>query len=136
MKGSSSETRSVVTEREFPHPPVKLWRALTQPHLLGEWLMKADILPSPGHRFTFEAQWGSIDCQVLEVEPERSLIYTWCSSGLESVVAWTLTPTSAGTRLRMEQTGFKAEQQQAYHGARAGWPRFFGALEELLTRSD
>jgi uncharacterized protein YndB with AHSA1/START domain len=73
---------------------------------------------------------------VLEVEPNRTLSYTWDGMGLESVVTWTLSPIATGTRLRMEQTGFKPDQQQAYFGARAGWPRFFGNLEQLLARGD
>jgi uncharacterized protein YndB with AHSA1/START domain len=39
----AAETRSVVVEREIPYPPEKIWRALTQPHLLEEWLMKNDF---------------------------------------------------------------------------------------------
>jgi uncharacterized protein YndB with AHSA1/START domain len=70
------------------------------------------------------------------VQPNESLSYTWEAYGLETVVTWTLTPTSTGTKLRMEQSGFKPAQQQAYHGAEAGWPRFFGALENVLARID
>lgn len=130
------DVRSVVVEREMPFPPEKLWRALTQPHLMEEWLMKSDFSPQVGRGFRFEAQWGVLDCEVLEVEPERSLAYTWNGLGLESVVTWTLTPTSAGTRLRMEQVGFKPEQEMAYRGAVAGWPRFFDGLEQTLARLD
>ena len=54
--------------------------------------------------------------------------------GLESTVTWTLTPTAAGTHLRMEQVGFKPDQDQAFHGARFGWRKFIGKLEEVLAR--
>jgi uncharacterized protein YndB with AHSA1/START domain len=134
MNQTSAETRSVVIEREVPYPPEKIWRAITQPHLIEEWLMKNDFAPVVGHRFDFRADWGAVDCQVLAVEPNKTLSYTWAAYGLESVVTWTLTPTSAGTRLRMEQTGFRPDQAQAYQGAKAGWPRFFAALEEVLAR--
>jgi uncharacterized protein YndB with AHSA1/START domain len=134
MNQTSAETRTVVIEREVPYPPEKIWRALTQPHLIEEWLMKNDFQPVVGHRFDFRADWGSVDCQVRTVEPNRTLSYTWAAYGLESVVTWTLTPTGTGTRLRMEQTGFRPDQQQAYMGAKAGWPRFFAALEEVLAR--
>ena len=96
----STETRSVVVERELPFPPEKIWRALTQPHLIEEWLMKSDFEPVVGHRFDLRANWGAIGCQVLAVEPNKTLSYTWGALGLESVVTWTLTPTSTGTRLR------------------------------------
>lgn len=135
MNDASTELRSVVVEREFPHPPEKLWRALTQPHLIAEWLMKNDFKPIVGHRFDFSAEWGAVSCEVLEIEETKSLSYTWGDHELKTVVTWTLTPAGAGTALRMEQTGFRDNQPRYFQGARAGWPRFFAALEELLART-
>jgi uncharacterized protein YndB with AHSA1/START domain len=134
MTTPSTETLAVVVEREIAHPPEKLWRALTQPHLIEEWLMKNDFKPVVDHRFTFSADWGAVECQVMVVEPNKTLSYTWGAFGLESVVTWTLTPSNAGTHLRMEQSGFRADQQQAYQGAKGGWPGFFAALEEVVAR--
>jgi uncharacterized protein YndB with AHSA1/START domain len=136
MNETSTETLSVVIEREIPFPPEKIWRALTQPHLIEEWLMKNDFKPAVGHRFDLRADWGAVGCQVLAVEPNRTLSYTWGAYGLESVVTWTLTPTDTGTRLRMEQSGFRTDQQQAYHGARHGWQRFLANLEQILSRTE
>ena len=135
MTNTATETKTVVVERDIAHPPEKLWRALTQPHLIEEWLMKNDFTPVVGHRFDFRADWGSVECQVLAVEPNKTLSYTWDALGLASVVTWTLTPTSTGTHLRMEQSGFRPDQQQAYQGAKFGWPKFFAALEQTLTRT-
>jgi uncharacterized protein YndB with AHSA1/START domain len=129
-------TRSVIVERDIPFPPEKIWRALTQPRLIEEWLMQNDFKPEVGHRFDFRADWGSVDCQVLAVEPNKTLSYTWAAYGLESVVTWTLTATSTGTHVRMEQSGFRGDQQQAYQGAKYGWQRFFANLEQVLARSD
>jgi uncharacterized protein YndB with AHSA1/START domain len=136
MTDAATETRSVIVERELPFPAEKIWRALTQPHLIEEWLMKSDFAPAMDHRFSFQADWGSVDCRVLAVEPNRRLSYTWSAYGLESVVTWTLSPADAGTRLRMEQSGFLADQNQAYHGARTGWPKFLDALEQVLARTE
>jgi uncharacterized protein YndB with AHSA1/START domain len=136
MTNAATETRSVVVEREIPFPPDKIWRALTQPHLIEEWLMKNDFKPVVDHRFKLSADWGAVDCQVLELEANKTLSYTWAGLGLESVVTWTLTPAGTGTHLRMEQTGFRADQKQAYHGARHGWPQFFDRLEQVLTKLD
>jgi uncharacterized protein YndB with AHSA1/START domain len=136
MSEPVTETLSVVVEREIPYPPEKIWRALTHPHLIDEWLMKNDFKPVVDHRFSLSADWGAVDCQVLTVEPNKTLSYTWGAYGLGSVVTWTLTPTSTGTRLRMEQSGFRPDQKQAYQGAKAGWPRFFAALEQVLARID
>jgi uncharacterized protein YndB with AHSA1/START domain len=131
---AATQLRSVVVEREMAHPPEKIWRALTQPHLIQEWLMKNDFMPVVGHDFKLSADWGAVECRVTAVEPHKTLAYTWGAYGLESVVTWTLTPTSTGTHLRMEQAGFRPDQQQAYGGAKAGWPRFFASLEQVLAR--
>ena len=136
-----TETRTVVVEREIPHPPEKLWRALTQPHLIAEWLMQNDFKPAVGHRFNLRGDWGGVlDCEVLAVEPNRTLSYTWnfahddAAYALQSVVTFTLTPTSTGTHLRMEQSGFRPEQKQAFGGAKSGWQQFLANLEQVLAR--
>ena len=143
MSGEDTEVRSAVVEREFAHPPEKIWRALTQPHLIAEWLMQNDFVPAIGHRFKLRGEWGGVlDCEVLAIEPGRELSYTWDFAhddpafALKSVVTFTLVPTPAGTRLRVEQMGFRPDQKQAFGGARAGWSQFFGKLEELLQRRD
>lgn len=143
MTQAPPETRSVVIERDFAFPPEKLWRALTQPHLIEAWLMKNDFQPVVGHSFKLTGDWGGVlDCEVLAVEPERTLSYTWDydhddpAYGLKSVVTFTLTPTDGGTRLRMEQAGFRPDQKQAFGGAHAGWGQFFGKLEQVLAGGD
>lgn len=143
MSHTAPETRSVTVEREIPFPPDKIWRALTQPHLIEEWLMKNDFAPVAGHRFNLRGEWGGVlDCEVLEIEPHKTLSYTWNLAhedeafNLRSVVTFTLTPTRTGTHLRVEQTGFRPNQRQAYGGARAGWPQFLAKLEQVLTEAD
>jgi uncharacterized protein YndB with AHSA1/START domain len=141
MNQPSAGTRAVVVEREVPFPPERIWRALTQPHLIEEWLMKNDFKPVVDHRFNLRKNPQPdvsivVDCQVLAIEPHKTLSYTWAAYGLESIVTWTLTPTRTGTLLRMEQSGFRPDQTQAYHGARYGWQQYFAALEQVLARID
>ena len=136
MNSTASETLTVTVERDFPHPPAKLWRALIEPHLIEEWLMKNDFKPSVGHRFSLSGDWGAASCEVLEIEPEKTLSYTWNAMGLESVVTFTLTKSAGGTHLRMDQAGFRPDQQQAYHGAQWGWNKFLGNLETVLARGE
>ena len=141
MTKPATETRSVIVEREMPYPPEKIWRALTQSHLIEEWLMKADFKPIVGHRFDLRADWGAVDCEVLAVVPNKALSYSWNMtrddvSGMKSVVTWTLTATSTGTHLRMEQSGFRPDQPRYYQGARYGWQQFFANLEQVLARID
>jgi len=138
---NTAPTRTLVVERELPHSPEKVWHALTQSSLMEEWLMKNDFQPVVGHRFNFRAtpvpNWnGVIDGEVLVVEPNSRLAYSWGSMGLESVVTWTLTPTKGGTHVRMEQSGFRAEEDANYKGARYGWTKFIGDLERVVGRLD
>ena len=134
---ASAPALTLVVEREMPHPPEKIWRALTQGQLIQEWLMTNDFQPVVGHRFQFRAtpvqNWnGIIDSEVLLVEPHTRLSYGWTSMGLETVVTWTLTPTAGGTLLRMEQSGFPSEEGKNYKGAKYGWTSFIGKLEHVV----
>jgi uncharacterized protein YndB with AHSA1/START domain len=137
-------TNSLVVEREMPHPPERIWRALTQGPLIAEWLMKNDFQPRVGHRFNFRSapmpRWnGVVDCEVLEIIPLERLVYSWNASGdqaqdgLKTIVIWTLTPVENGTRVRMEQTGFRPQDEAGYRGMGAGWPQILGRLETLVN---
>lgn len=135
---TTATTRSVVIEKELPHRPEKIWRALTQGALLQEWLLDNDFQPVVGHAFKFRSppmpQWdGIIDSEVLVVEPNERISYTWSSMGLVSVVVWTLVATGSGTLVRMEQSGFRHDQEAAYQGATYGWQKFFGGLERVVA---
>jgi uncharacterized protein YndB with AHSA1/START domain len=134
MSEPAADDRSIVIEQEFHHPPEKVWRALTEPHLIAEWLMKNDFVPAAGHRFGLEADWGAVSCEVKTIEPNRTLSYSWDTKDLRSTVTWTLEPTDAGTLVRMEQTGFRPEQKSYFRGATAGWPRFLARLGQVLAR--
>ncbi len=128
------QTKTLVIEREIPHPTAKIWRALTEGPLIQQWLMSNDFEPTVGHRFTFRSTpvqgWdGIIHSEVLAVDPPTRLSYMWNSMGLDTVVLWTLTPTPSGTRLRMEQSGFRSETDAAFKGATYGWNMFISKLE-------
>jgi uncharacterized protein YndB with AHSA1/START domain len=133
---NTAPSRTLVIEREVPHPPEKIWRALTQSSLIEEWLMKNDFQPVVGHSFNLRADWGVVDCQVLVVEPNSRLSYSWGSLGLKSVVAWTLTPTKGGTHVRMEQSGFRSEEDAYYKGASGGWQKFIVSLEQIVAHME
>ena len=147
MNTATAARRSVVIEREFAHPPGKVWRALTQSDLLSEWLMQNDFKPVVGHKFNFRAQpnphWNGVtDCEVLVVEPDKRLSYSWSSSGAEAqdgtrtIVTFTLAPTKGGTLLRMEHAGFGTGpgHEGFYQGAQFGWKKMLGALDGVLAR--
>jgi uncharacterized protein YndB with AHSA1/START domain len=137
----ATNARTLVVEREMPHSPEKIWRALTQGPLLEEWLMANDFQPIVGHRFSFRAtpvaNWnGVIECEVQVVEPNSRLSYSWGTLGIGTAVTWTLTPTEGGTRIRMEQSGFGPDQDANYKGAKYGWNKFLSSLERVMERMD
>jgi uncharacterized protein YndB with AHSA1/START domain len=134
----TTPTHSVIVEKELPHSPEKIWRALTQGPLIKEWLMDNDFQPSVGHHFQFRAtpvaNWnGIVDCEVLVVEPLKRLSYSWASMGLGTVVEFTLSATKTGTLVRMEQSGFRSNQDASYQGATYGWRKFITGLERVVA---
>ena len=139
----TTSTRSIVVERTMPHPPQKVWQALTRSEVIAQWLMQNDFAPEVGRCFNFRATpipglWNGVtDCEVLAVEPPHRLVYSWCASGdeaaggLKTVVTWTLTPVEGGTHVRMEQSGFGPSDEQGYRMMGGGWIRIIARLEEL-----
>jgi uncharacterized protein YndB with AHSA1/START domain len=132
------QTESLSFEFDLKHPPHKVWRALTDPVLLSEWLLPAvGFKLELGEAFSFKTDphpgWdGTVTCRMLAIEPQRTLSYAWGVPGLDTVVTFTLTPTASGTRLSLVQSGFKPDQKQAFGGARYGWSLMGGRLVELL----
>ena len=139
---AQSQTESISFDFDLRHSPEKVWRALTDPALLTEWLLPVVGLElAPGAAFTFKTQpypgWdGTVNCRLLESEAHRKLSYTWVVGDmtLDTVVTFTLTPTASGTRLSLVQSGFKPDQKQNFGGARYGWKMMGGKLVELLER--
>jgi uncharacterized protein YndB with AHSA1/START domain len=135
-----SQTESLSFEFDLHHPPEKVWRALTDPVLLTEWLLPVVGLKlEKGAAFTFKTQpypgWdGTVNCRILEIEAHRRLSYAWAVPFLDTVVTFTLAPTASGTRLTLVQSGFKPDQKQAFGGARYGWKMMGGKLVDLLAR--
>lgn len=140
-KTQPAQTSDIEFEFELAHKPEKVWRALTDPVLLTEWLLPVTGLTLElGARFTFKTQpfpgWdGTVNCKMLEVVPLQKLAYAWTvGEMLDTVVTFTLTPTSTGTRLSLVQSGFKPDQKQNQGGARYGWKLMGNKLIDLLGR--
>jgi uncharacterized protein YndB with AHSA1/START domain len=137
---AGSQSKTLALEFELKHPPQKVWRALTDPVLLTEWLLPVfDLELVKGAEFTFKTQphpgWdGVVNCKVLEIDEPRKISYAWAVPFLDTVVTFTLAPTPSGTRLSLVQSGFKPEQKQELGGARYGWKMMGERLVELLAR--
>jgi uncharacterized protein YndB with AHSA1/START domain len=135
-----AQTDSISFELDLHHSPKKVWRALTDPALLAEWLLPAiGFKLEPGAAFMFKTQphpgWdGTVQCRILEIDEPRRISYAWVVVDLDTVVTFTLTPTESGTRLSLVQSGFKPEQKQNFGGARYGWKLMGGKLVDLLGR--
>ena len=135
-----AQTDSISFEFDLHHSPKKVWRALTDPTLLAEWLLPAiNFKLEPGAAFMFKTQphpgWdGTVQCRILEIDEPRRISYAWVVAELDTVVTFTLTPTDSGTRLSLVQSGFKPEQKQNFGGARYGWKLMGGKLVDVLGR--
>ena len=135
-----AQTGSLAFELDLPHPPAKVWRALTDPALVGEWLLPATGLTlEPGKAFTLQAPpqpgWdGTVQCRLVAIDAERTLGMTWRVGDLDTVVTFTLTATPSGTRLSIVQSGFTPDQKRNFGGARYGWRMMGGRLTELLAK--
>jgi uncharacterized protein YndB with AHSA1/START domain len=139
-KTARSQTESLLFEFDLHHVPEKVWRALTDPVLLAEWLLPVvELKLEPGAAFTLKAPpqpgWdGLVNCQVLEIEAHRKLSYSWVVGDIDTVVTFALTPTASGTRLSLVQSGFRPDQKRNFGGARYGWKIMGGKLVDLLAR--
>ena len=141
-KTAPAQTDSLSFEFDLDHAPEKVWRALTDPDLLAQWLLPVvdgQLVLAPGTTFTLKTQpypgWdGTVQCRCVEIEPQRKLRYTWSVPFLDTVVTFTLTPTASGTRLSLVHSGFKPDQKQNFAGARYGWKMMGGKLVDLLGR--
>lgn len=136
-----SQTETLSFEFDLHHPPEKVWRALTDPELLAQWLLPSiGFALAPGAAFTFQAPpqpgWdGTVSCRFLEIEAQRKLSWSWVVGDIDTVVTFTLEPTATGTRLTLVQSGFKPDQRRNFAGARYGWRMMGGKLVDLLGRT-
>ena len=128
---SKNEPQQVRQERDLPHPPSRVWAALTDPRALSSWMMPCVGDPSDGP-FRFKNDWGDVECEVLDRKEEHRLALSWRSGALDSVVVFSLSPSDTGTRLTVEQSGFPDDEPRFFMGARAGWPRFLDSLSTYL----
>jgi uncharacterized protein YndB with AHSA1/START domain len=137
-----SQTEALSFEFDLHHSPEKVWRALTEPALLADWLLPAiGFKLERGAEFTFKTQpvagWdGIVQCRIAEIEAQRKLSYDWGVGDMATVVTFTLTPSASGrgTRLSLVQSGFRPDQKKNLGGARYGWKLMGGKLVDLLGR--
>jgi uncharacterized protein YndB with AHSA1/START domain len=152
MNAIAADTRDIVVEEVFPHPPEKVWKTLTTGALIGRWLMpQIGFEPVEGKRFTFQTKaggaWdGVIHCQVLEAIPNERLVYSWqgghednvgYGAPLDTTVTWTLAPTANGTRLRLVHAGFVVPRNKsALEIMGGGWKKVVSTLGALAGEQD
>ena len=138
---TTTTPRTILVDYDFPCPPEKVWRVLTESDLIGRWLMPNDFVAKVGHRFTFHTDPmpnynfdGIVHCEVLEVDPPKRLRYSWRGGNLDTIVTWTLVAANGGTLLKLEQAGFGPENAYAFENMGNGWRRMgTGRLAEVLA---
>jgi uncharacterized protein YndB with AHSA1/START domain len=152
MSDVASDKRDIVVEEEFPHAPETIWKTLTTGALIGRWLMEpTGFAPVKGKRFTFQTKpagaWdGVIHCEVLEVIPHERFVYSWkgghedntgYGSKLDTVVAWTLSRTANGTRIRLVHAGFVVPRNQtAFQTMGSGWKKVVPSIGRIAEEQD
>lgn len=123
----------------IPHPPAKVWAALTDPVLHAKWWAAGDVRPVVGHRFTLDmGQWGLQPCEVIAVEHEKFLSYSFAPGTLNTTITWQLQAEGEGTRLSLEHKGFDLDSpigKNAFQGMVGGWPKVLTRIELVLTES-
>lgn len=135
------QSEAIAFEFDLPHAPEKVWRALTTPELLAQWLLPSRGFGlAAGTVFTFSAPpqpgWdGQVHCELLAADPHERLRYRWRVADMNTVVTFTLAPTPGGTRLLLVQSGFTPAQKRNFGGARYGWRMMGQRLVELLERT-
>ncbi|MEU6863454.1 SRPBCC domain-containing protein [Streptomyces sp. NPDC046876] len=132
----STEPRTIHCDRFIAHPPQAVWRALTEPDLHARWWAAGDVRAEVGHRFTLDmGPWGHQECEVIAVDPERMLSYSFAPGTLDTTITWRLVPEGTGTRLLLDHSGFDLESplaRAAYEGMGGGWPAVLERIEPAL----
>jgi uncharacterized protein YndB with AHSA1/START domain len=124
----------VVQEVRYPHPPERVWRALTDAAELSAWLMPNDFTPREGARFRLDARPDHpepFDCDVIEVDPPHRLRTRWFIRGKPTIVTFELRGDDGGTVLRVEHDGLSSSERPKFDG---GWgARFTIDLADVLS---
>lgn len=146
-----ADIREITVDEIMPHSPDLVWKTLTNPDLMGRWLMEPKgFAPVKGNKFTYQTtpagEWdGTIECEVLEVEPGQRLVHSWVSghetnteygSPLDTIVSWTLTPVDGGTRVHFTHSGFKPQNESAYSNMSQGWPKVVEQIGALTQEAN
>jgi len=124
-----TEPATIRLSQYIAHPPAKVWQALTDPQLVAKWWAPGDVKAEVGHRFTLDmGKWGQQACEVIAVEPERLLSYSFA---VNTTITWRLEAEGAGTRLHLEHSGFDLDSplaKTAFHGMSNGWPAILESI--------
>ncbi|MFD5467700.1 SRPBCC domain-containing protein [Kitasatospora sp. NPDC127059] len=132
-----TEMAAIHCDEFLPHPPARVWEALTDPELHARWWAAGDVKAVVGHRFTLDmGQWGQQPCEVVAVEVERLLRYSFGAGSLDTTVTWRLVPEGHGTRLLLEHSGFDLNipmGRQAHQGMGRGWPAVLRRIAPALS---
>ncbi|MFE5584973.1 SRPBCC domain-containing protein [Kitasatospora sp. NPDC056531] len=132
-----TEKAAINCDEFLPYPPARVWEALTDPELHARWWAAGDVKAVVGHRFTLDmGPWGQQPCEVVEVEVERLLKYSFAEGSLDTTVTWRLVPEGHGTRLLLEHAGFDLDTpmgRQAHQGMAQGWPSVLRRIAPALA---
>ncbi|MEV0713300.1 SRPBCC family protein [Asanoa sp. NPDC050611] len=121
---------TLVFIRDFPHPPARVWRALTKPADLTEWApytadRDLDTLGPATLTMIDGDEHVDIAVEVTQADPEHTLAYSWGTD----LLRWDLAPTASGTRLTLRHTVADASWVPQ---VAAGWHICLDVADRLL----
>jgi uncharacterized protein YndB with AHSA1/START domain len=145
-----SDTHDIVVDEVFAHAPETIWKTLTTGALMARWLgmTPTGFEPVKGNCFTYQTTWagawdGVIHCQVLEVIPNERFVYAWkgghegnagYGSKLDTVVTFSLSKATNGTRLRLVHSGFVLPKNQAaFANMGDGWKNVVKRIDAIAA---
>ncbi|WP_186356804.1 SRPBCC family protein [Streptomonospora sp. PA3] len=104
--------------RRLPHPPEKVWRAITEPEHLAAWFpsrIEGPREPGAELRFAFEGEDETMSGRMIAYDPPRLLEFDWAGD----VLRFELRPDGDGTELvfsdTFEELGKAARDTTGWH---------------------
>lgn len=140
----------IVAEIVIAAQPERVFQALTNPAEVPKWWGQKGIYVCTKHESDLRigGQWHtsgvggdgghfSAKGEFLEIDPPRTLAYTWVASWtgeVQTQVRWELSPVATGTKVTLRHSGLAAhpELSKAY----SGWPRMLQWLEAYLAKGE
>ncbi len=128
------------TQVEIAATPEEVFRYLTDPQAMVEWMGQSAVLESePDGRFEVDVNGVPIRGRYLELDPPHRVVVSWGAEGNDVLppgstrVEFTLTEIPTGTQLRLVHSDLPPDEA-AKHAE--GWTHFLARLQVAASGGD